>query len=208
MALVLRLCAVLATVSLLGACDVPGEGGASADEIARAAYHHGGQPSLTLYTMVSNRSGSGAHTSLLINASQRVAWDPAGSFRSDNIVARDDVVYGMTPDLVDVYTRFHARNTFHVVIQEIPVSAEVAELALRKVQAYGAVAEAHCAMSTSQILSTLPGFQDIRPSYYPLKLMDAFEAKGASIKRLYEYDDDDKTKALREYDASLVQVDS
>ncbi|WP_204115679.1 hypothetical protein [Shimia biformata] len=208
MALVLRLCAVLVSLSLLGACAVPGKGGASADEIARAAYHHGGQPSLTLYTMISNRSGSGAHTSLLINASQRVAWDPAGSFRADGIVARDDVVYGMTPYMVDFYTRYHARETFHVVVQKLPVSAEVAEMTLRKVQAYGAVAEAHCAMSTSQILSTVPGFEDIKPSYSPLKLMDAFEAKGASFERLYEYDEDDKSKALREFDPSLVKKDS
>ena len=107
---------------LLSACTVPNQGGATLEEVQRAAYSFDGPPKLTLFTMLSNRSGSGAHTSLLINGSQRVAFDPAGSFRHPQIVSRNDTVYGMTPYLVDQYTRFHARETYHVVIQELVVS--------------------------------------------------------------------------------------
>ncbi len=83
-------------VGLIAACAV-NEDSATDEEIRQVAYTHDGPPRLTLYTMVSNDTGAGAHTSLLINGSQRVAWDPAGSFRAESIVTRGDVVYGMTP---------------------------------------------------------------------------------------------------------------
>lgn len=196
----IKMIASVAVAASLSACSVPNrDGGASLEEVSQAAYRHTGPTSITLYTMLSNRSGSGAHTSILVNGSQRVAFDPAGSFRHEKIVSRNDTVYGMTPYLVDQYTRFHARETYHVVIQELEVSPEVAEQALQMVVNHAAVMQSHCAMATSQLLSKLPGFEDIRPSYYPLKLMESFKAKGATFERLYEYDGDDKTKVLKAF---------
>lgn len=192
-------CVLAFAAATLTACTVPNQGGASLEEVARAAYTHDGPPSITLYTMLSNRSGAGAHTSLLVNGSQRVAFDPAGSFRHEKIVSRRDAVFGMTPYLVDQYTRFHARETYHVVIQTIEVSPEVAEQALQMVINHPAVGQSHCAMATSQLLAQLPGFEDVRPSYYPKRLMETFAAKGATYERLYEYDDDDKSGVLRAF---------
>ncbi len=192
--------AFVAAASTLVACTVPNKGNnASPEEVSRAVYRHDGPPTLTLYTMLSNRSGAGAHTSLMVNGSQRVAFDPAGSFRHEKIVSRNDTVYGMTPYLVDQYTRFHARETYHVVIQTIEVSPEVAEQALQLVMNHPPVSQAHCALSTSAVLSQLPGFEDVKRSYYPRKLMETFTAKGATFERLYEYDGDDKTKVLRNF---------
>lgn len=188
-----------ASAAVLTACTVPNSGGADLEEVSRAAYSHDGPPSITLYTMLSNRNGAGAHTSILVNGSQRVAFDPAGSFRHEKIVSRNDTVFGMTPYLVDQYTRFHARETYHVVIQTIEVSPEVAEQALQMVVNHPAVMQSHCAMSTSQLLSKLPGFEDVKPSYYPKRLMETFADKGATFERLYEYDEDDKTGVLRAF---------
>lgn len=188
-----------AAASSLVACTVPNRGGSTQEEVSRAVYQHGGTPSITLYTMLSNRNGAGAHTSIMVNGSQRVAFDPAGSFRHEKIVSVNDTVYGMTPYMVDQYTRFHARETYHVVIQTIEVSPEVAEQALRMVQSHPAVSQSYCAMSTSTLLSKLPGFQDVKPSFYPRKLMDTFKSKGATFERLYEYDAADKSKILQAF---------
>lgn len=200
---ILRFFAVILATSLLAGCEVNKET-ATPEEIQAVAYKDPSPPSLTLYTMVSNDTGKGGHTSLLINASQRVAWDPAGSFRAESIVTSGDVVYGMTPKMVDYYTRFHARETYHIIIQELPVSAEVAEMALQKARGYGAVPQATCALSTSAILQSLPGFESISSTYYPVKLYEDFKRFGPVEKKLFEYDAADKTKVLAQYNAELV----
>ncbi|WP_247738663.1 hypothetical protein [Shimia sp. R9_2] len=194
----IRMMALALLALSLAACTVrnPVETNAPDQEVAAARYAHSGPKQLTLFTMISNDNGSGAHTSLLINASERVAFDPAGSFRTEGITAKNDVVYGMTPYLVDQYTRFHARETFHVVVQTLDVEPEVAELALRKAQSLGPVLESQCALTTSQVLAGLPGFEDAPRTYSPRKLSEYFAAKGASYDRLFEYDDADKSKVL------------
>jgi hypothetical protein len=188
---------VLSLSLLVAGCTVPNKNnGSSVEEVQRAAYKADGPPKLTLFTMLSNRSGSGAHTSIMISGSQRVAFDPAGSFRHPQIVSRNDTVYGMTDYLVDQYTRFHARETYHVVVQEIVVSPEVAERALQLAINHPAVSQSYCAKSTSALVAQLPGFEDAPQSFFPRQLMDYFAEKGASFDRLYEYDDDDKSKVL------------
>lgn len=198
MTVIIRFLALAVLALSVSACSVrnPVRTNSPDQEVAAARYEHAGPKQLTLYTMVSNRSGSGAHTSLLINASERVAFDPAGAFRTEGIIAKNDVVYGMTPYLVDQYTRFHARETFHVVVQTLDVSPEVAEMALRKAQSLGPVLESQCALTTSQLISSLPGFEDAPTTYWPLQLSEYFASKGASYDRLFEYDDDDKSKVL------------
>ena len=200
---VFRLCVVLFAAALVAGCAV-NKDNATDEQIRQVAYQNNGPSRLTLYTMVSNDTGAGAHTSLLINGSQRVAWDPAGSFRAESIVARGDVVYGMTPQMVDVYTRFHARETYHVIIQEVDVSPEVAEIALRRAQSNGAVPQSQCALSTSKLLRGVPGFEDMPTTYFPNKLMEAFAAKAPRTRELFEYDGDDKTKVLAAFNAERV----
>ncbi len=197
----LRLCTALAVMATLTACSIrnPVETNSSDAEVAQARYVHSGPPRLTLYTMISNSTGAGAHTSLMINGSQRVAFDPAGSFRTGGIVAKNDVVYGMSPYLVDQYTRYHARETYHVVLQSIDVSPQVAEMALRKAQSTGPVLEAQCAYTTSSIIASLPGFEGAPVTYSPLKLSEYFAKKGASYDRLFEQDGDDNSRVLKAF---------
>lgn len=175
------------------------------DAVAKAAYRHEGPPRLTLFTMINNRTGAGAHTSLMINGSQRVIFDPAGSFKHETLPERNDVVFGITPPVADVYTRYHARKTYHVKVQELDVSPAVAEAAIRSVMSYGAVPSAMCARSTSSVLSGLPGFESIQTTWYPVKLADAFgKIPGVREQELYEYDSDDNSKVLREWNPNAV----
>lgn len=198
--------AALIGAVLLQGCTTPGASRdmASIEEVSRAAYRHAGPPKLTLFTMVNNRSGAGAHTSLMVNGSQRVIFDPAGSLRLRAIPERGDVLYGITPVVADFYARAHARKTYHVMVQEIEVPAAVAERALQLVQANGPVAQAQCAVSTAAILRQLPGFGGLRSTWFPTQLADQFGAlPGATTRRIYEDDDDDKRLAVREFEAAL-----
>ena len=175
---------------------------ADATEIAAVSYRNPGPATLTLYTMVNNRSGSGAHSSLMINASQRVIFDPSGSFLHPAVPERNDVLYGITPGIADIYTRYHARKTWHVIVQELDVSPEVAETALKLAQENGAVPNAYCASATSGILRRLPGLTSIRQGMFPVKLSDQFrKVPGVRESVLHEYDSDDNKRLLEEWNA-------
>lgn len=191
----LRLAAFLAgLVALLAGCAQ--EVRAPDAEVMRASYSDPGQTYLTLYTVINNSSGSGAHTGLLINGSQRVIWDPAGTFYHPHAPEQGDVIHGVTDDVLDVYIDYHARKTYRVVEQKLPVSAEVAEAALRAVKAHGAAAKSTCSITTSQILSSLPGWEDFPRSWYPRATMRAFAARGASERVIYDEDADNNAGVL------------
>ncbi len=178
---------------------------ASPEVISSASYRHPGPTELTLFTMINNRSGAGAHTSLMINGSQRVIFDPAGTVRLSAVPERNDVLYGITPGVADFYARAHARETYHVVIQTVEVSPEVAEQALRLAIGNGPVASAQCALSTAAILRKLPGFQSVGSTWFPKRLMDDFEnLPGVRTTKIFENDSDDKSVAIAQYQQAVV----
>lgn len=184
----LRLVAALAALTLLAAC-----GGtrvwAPDDQVNAAHYVDAGPPTLTLFTVISNRNGTGAHTALMVSGSQRVIFDPAGSFQHPHLPERNDVFFGVSDKAVAFYIDYHARITYHVVQQDIVVSPEVAEMALRAVQQAGPVGAAFCANATSQVLSSLPGFESIPVGMSPKKLMEAFgRLPGVTTQTFYDDD--------------------
>lgn len=188
----------------LGAGALGGCGGekvwAPQERVDAARYVHPGPPRLTLLTMVNNKTGSGAHTALMINASQRVVFDPAGSLKHSLIPERNDVLFGMTPRIADFFIRAHARVTFHVVIQELDVSPQVAELAMRRAMEAGPVAGSMCTRATSALLAGLPGLESLKVTWFPNNLSAQFGAlPGVRTEKLYEYDDDDKTVAYENF---------
>ena len=145
------------------------------DDIVNAAIYRGaGEKSLTLYTMRNTGSGNGAHSSLLVDASQRVMFDHAGTFGHSTIPERNDVLFGMNPRVEDYYVSYHARSSFYVEGQRIVVSAAVAEQALRLVMAHGAVPKAGCAKAVGTVLRQLPGFESMPSSYFPNNLRNKF----------------------------------
>lgn len=172
--------------------------------VASVSYRDAGDASITLYTMVNNRTGKGGHSALLINASERIIFDPAGSFYADIVPERNDVLFGITPRVEKAYRSAHARTTFHVVSQTIPVTAEQAETAYRAALANGAVPGAFCANATSGILGGLPGFENIRKTFYPTKLQaQVAQLPGVTTDKYYEGDDADLQQALARGNAAL-----
>lgn len=190
---------ILALLGLLAvaACEAPPVVASSDEMVAKSIYRHSGPPRITLFTMINNGSGAGRHSSLMINGSQRVIFDPAGTFRHEHVAEQQDVIYGITPHIVDGYTRYHARETYHVLVQQVDVSAEVADMAIRATKAHGAVPGGRCAQSTSGVLAGLPGFEHIAPTWYPNALARQFAAiPGVTSRTLHEYDSDDNSKVL------------
>lgn len=141
-------------------------------EVQQASYRHNGPPSITLFTVINNRSGSGAHSGLMVNGSQRLLFDPAGSFKHPQLPERNDVLFGMNDRAVAVYIDYHARETFHVVQQDLVVSPEQAVLIQRLVQEYGAVPPASCTTSITNILRQVPGFENFQGGLFPIKAMN------------------------------------
>ncbi|MBK0326460.1 hypothetical protein I5535_04050 [Rhodobacteraceae bacterium F11138] len=202
----LRFLVAVSLLAALTACTKPVQNYADDATIAAVAYRNPEPPSLTLYTMVNNRSGEGAHTALLINASQQVIFDPAGSFYSSATPEQDDVIFGVTPQMEQAYRSAHARSTFHVVSQKVSVSPEQAERALQLARSNGRVADAFCASSTAKLLTQIPGFESIRSTMFPKKLMTQFaEIPGVQTDRYYEDDSPDLQQGLNTVNATLTQ---
>jgi hypothetical protein len=186
---VLRIVLCLALLLGLAACAEPKW--ASNEEVARAAYVHSGPPAITLFTVVSNRSNQGAHSGLLINASQRVMFDPAGTWYHPNLPERNDVHFGMTDDMVAFYLDYHARETFRVIEQTVIVTPEQAEAALRAATSYGAVSKAMCTRGVANVLRQVPGFEGLPATLFPGTLMRAFaKLPGVTERTITDTDSD------------------
>lgn len=142
--------------------------------VQAARYVHPGPTEIALVTSINNRSGSGAHTGLLINGSQRVLFDPAGNWADDRAPERHDVRFGMTPQMEANYFAFQSHGVYHAVVQRVSVTPEVAEMALELAKANGAVAPAMCTTATSALLRKLPGFEGLSSTMLPASLMESF----------------------------------
>ncbi|MFN3938163.1 MAG: hypothetical protein ACK4KW_11360 [Gemmobacter sp.] len=165
----------VALALLLGLSACAGERVWAPDEtVAAARYVHPGPPELVLVTSLTDRSGEGAHTALLINASERVLFDPAGSWDLPQAPERNDVRFGMTPLMERSYLAFQSAPNYHAVVQRLQVPAEVAEMAFRLALEAGPVAPAMCTQATSALLAKLPGFEVLPQSMMPGTLAAAF----------------------------------
>ncbi|MDT8857234.1 hypothetical protein RNZ50_19790 [Paracoccaceae bacterium Fryx2] len=190
-----RLVVCLVALLALAACGAEPKW-ASDEAVRAAAYVHDGPPSITLFTVISNRDNNGAHSGLLINGSQRVMFDPAGTWQHPRLPERNDVHYGITPRMVDFYIDYHARETFRVLQQTVQVSPGVAELVMQRAMAYGAVPKAQCTRSVSSILRDVPGFEDLPSTWYPVIFADAFGKLPGVTSRMITDDDADNNHGV------------
>lgn len=183
----------------LSGCTGPAEPIWDSDfDVARSIYRDDGPSSLTLITVINNKSGSGAHSALMVNGSQRVIFDPAGSWHHPKLPERNDVHFGITDAVADFYVDYHSRITFHTIVQEIQVSPAVAEIALREVMAYGAVPKAQCSKSVSEILARVPGFENLTHTWFPRQLSKSFATlPGVKTDRVFDNDPDDNSGLIQ-----------
>ena len=165
-------------------------------DVQKARYHSGTPPSITLITVIRKRGNEGAHSGLLINGSETVVFDPAGSWSNPAAPERNDVLFGMTPLMVKYYIDYHARSTYDVYVQTVPVSAGVADQAIARALGNGAVMDAMCGRNVSRILRDLPGFESIGQSYFPARIMRQFGALPGAVTTKHIDADSDNNKAL------------
>jgi hypothetical protein len=151
---------------------------------------------ITLYTVVNKRTGSGAHSAILVNGSERLIFDPAGTWYHPKLPERNDVHFGMNDKALAFYIDYHTRITYDTIEQTIYVSPEVAELVLARVKAYGAVAKAMCTQATSSILRGVPGLESLPQTFYPKKLSAAFGQLPGVTTRVITDDDDDNNHGI------------
>ena len=186
---------LMALALLAGGCAEPRW--ASTKDVQQAVYRHDAPPSITMITMIRTETGTGGHSALLINGSQRVIFDPAGTWWHRTVPERNDVLYGIRPVMLDFYVDYHARSTYHIVMQEKRVSPEVAELALRRVQEYGAVPKMHCSRAVSSILRGIPGFESVGHHWHPHETMADFaRIPGVRTRKVFDDDAADNTHLL------------
>lgn len=186
-------------LAALGACSAP-QTSSPPDMIAQKRFAGPGPRQLTLFTMRSTSTNGGAHSSLLIDApSQRIIFDPAGSFRHSTIPERNDVLFGVTPEVEAYYVSYHARETYYVLAQTVQVSDAVAEQALTLALTNGPVAQSFCTSATSRLLRQLPGFGSLPQTFFPNSLATAFgRLPGVTSREWRENDPDNKALALAE----------
>jgi hypothetical protein len=192
MARILLALVALASLAACGADNIY----ASDAEVARAAFvDHQDPPYVTLFTVINNQNDTGAHSGLLINGSQRVLFDPAGTWFSPQSPERHDVHYGITDPVLRFYVDYHARLSYRVLEQTLPVSEATANELISLVEANGPAEKAYCSISISSILGRLPEFQGtIRPTWFPKKLSTEF-ARLPGVSEIVMYDNDSNDHA-------------
>lgn len=172
-----RVVSALVAALFLAACGADKTWDSDA-RVDAARFVAGPPPAITLFTVINDRNGTGAHSGLMINGSQRVLFDPAGTWQHPMVPVRNDVHFGITDRMVNFYLDYHARDskteTSHVIEHTVLVSPEVAELVMRRAMDYGAVPKAQCANSISTILRGVPGFEGLPATWFPKKLGQAF----------------------------------
>ncbi|MEM7490119.1 MAG: hypothetical protein AAF390_13445 [Pseudomonadota bacterium] len=169
----LRVAVMVLGPLILSACAAADNVYASFADVQARVWTEPGPPKLTLMTAINNRSGEGGHSALMISGSQRVIFDPAGSWWNPDAPERGDVKYGISPAMLDIYVDYHARPTYRMVLQEIEISPEMAERGIALVEAHGPAAKATCGRTVSGVLRDM-GFTEVRGTWFPKQIMRDF----------------------------------
>ncbi len=169
---------------------------ADASAIEAARFVSGQPPSITLFTVVNNRSNEGAHSGLLIDGRERVMYDPAGTWYHPTVPERHDLHYGMTDRMVSYYIDYHARETFRVVEQKLYVSQETIDLIMAAAIEKGAAGKATCSITMTGILSEVPGFESIGRSWFPNQLAKDFGKLPGVTERIIRDGDADENSGV------------
>jgi len=163
---------------------------ASDAEVARRSYSDTESPAHIVYfTMLRKSTQSGGHAGLLISGSEAVIYDPAGSFKHAAMPERADLLFGASPARIGTYVNFNVRDNYDTVVQYIEVPRAVADLAIARAKAQGSSAPAFCTQNITEILSGVPGFEDIPRTFFPTRVMEWMETRPGVETQKYTQED-------------------
>lgn len=175
----------------------------ASDESVRAARYTSAQPpSITLFTVIGIPRGEGGHSALMFNGSQRVIYDPAGSWQHPRIPERGDVLYGITDNYKNFYIDYHARETYWVAEDTIPVSREAADLGIRRAEQNGPANLSFCTYQSARVLAGVPGFESVPRGFAPMRLRAWFLRQPGVISKRHQDGD-----PANNHDVLLQQAD-
>lgn len=180
--------------ALMAGCK-PAYDRATDAEVRAAFYRHPAPPSIALLSMCRTSDDVSEHSGILVNASQRVLYDPAGNYWVPGRARQRDIHYGMTDYFVEQYERFHSRLGFYVRRQTVEVPMEVAELAIKRSEERGETYFTQCAVSASWVLRDLPGFAHIRLTIDPHILLRDFSRTPGIVEKVTREEDTGKNIA-------------
>jgi hypothetical protein len=180
---VFALCAVLA----LSGCEF--YRAAAPEQVTAARYVGTEPPSVTLLSMVNDRNDRAAHSALLINGSERVIYDPAGTFQHPDLPRRGDIHYGISPRYLDYYERYHARFDYYVHAQTVPVSRATADQILANAQAKGKTPKMLCAEAITSAIRPVEPFTHVGITLFPEGVRKDF-ARIPGVQDSYVREDD------------------
>lgn len=182
-----RLLGALMVVLALGGCELYRE--AEPEQIAQSRYVASTPPSVALLSMVDTQTGRSAHSALLINGSEQVLYDPAGTFQHPDLPRRGDIHYGVTPRYLDYYERYHARFSHFVHVQEVQVSRATADRVMANAVAEGRTPKMFCAESVTGAVRRVEPFTHVRTSLFPETVRKDF-AKVPGVRDRYVRESD------------------
>jgi len=182
---------LIACLIALSACS-SNQPWAEAEKVAAATYKHPGAKTVSLVTIVGTSGAKMGHTALLINGSERVLYDPAGTWYSPLAPERADLHYGITDAVLQNYISYHAREGFEVLKATKVVSPAVADRMIANAIAVGGAAGGLCSANAAQIISMTPGFEGFPVSIWPTKTIEAFLAIPGLAVETYAEDDEGK----------------
>ncbi|MEM8572520.1 MAG: hypothetical protein AAGG56_16660 [Pseudomonadota bacterium] len=167
-----RIFPVLLLIAALSGCEF--YRAAEPAEIQAARYVSDRPPSVTLMSMVNSRNGRAAHSALLINGSEQVIYDPAGTFQHPELPRAGDIHYGVTPRYLDYYQRYHARFDYYVHAQTVEVSRATADQVLANAKARGKTPKLFCAESVTASVRPVAPFQNVGITLFPEGVREDF----------------------------------
>lgn len=191
----MRVLVGLLAVSLLLACTADNKWASDAD-VARARYVDPNPTSITLFTSINTRTKAGAHAGLMINGSERVLYDPAGSWEHPSAPERKDMIYGMTPTMLSFYVDYQGTAPFELIQQTIYVTPEIAERVKQAAISYGSANKAECTKAIGIVLRSVPGFETLPTTWFPKAMSRGFATLPGVVTRTVTSESGDLRRTL------------